>query len=424
MINTMATLKFPEKFLWGAATSSHQVEGNNRNDWSEWETKNADRLAREAHAHFAGFPSWAFSRQEAESQQNYISGNACDHYNRFREDFDIARSLHHNAHRFSIEWSRIEPREGEFDEKAIEHYRQVIAALRERGLEPFVTLWHWTLPVWLSEKGGIKHRDFPILFEHYAATIVKALGTDVKFWITLNEFEVCASFGYLLGVWPPQKKGLLSYYRVIRNLIAAHKRAYRIIKQHVPDTLIGIAKHQVTFQVLRPTFVNAILRSISHYFWNQWFLNRIRNCQDFIGLNYYHRNVVDNGFGKNPNKRVTDFGWEFYPESLYQALIELKPYGKPIYITENGLADAQDSMREEFIKTSLIAVHSAITDGADVRGYLHWSLLDNFEWDNGYWLRFGLVAVDRATQKRTVRPSALAYAKICETNTLETGHSL
>lgn len=415
----MTTLRFPEKFLWGAATSSHQVEGHTHNDWSEWEKQNAERLAREAHRHFSRFPSWSFSQPEAENPANYISGDACNHYNRFREDFDIARSLHHNAHRFSIEWSRIEPNEGVFDERAIKHYQDVVTALRERGVEPFITLWHWTLPLWLSEKGGVSHRDFPMLFERYTRTVVQALGKDVQFWITLNEFEVCASFGYLLGIWPPQKKGVFTYYRVLRHLIAAHKRAYIIIKKLFPAAHIGIAKHQVTFQVLRPTIINFVLRNIGHYFWNKWFLNRIKKYQNFIGLNYYHRNVVDNGFNKNPNERVTDFGWEFYPEGLYQALIELKLYQKPIYITENGLADTQDAMRAEFITKSIVAMHRAITDGADVRGYLHWSLLDNFEWDKGYWLRFGLIHIDRTTQKRTVRPSALVYANIAETNQIE-----
>lgn len=415
----MAKLEFPQGFFWGAATASHQVEGNTKNDWSEWEKKNADRLARESHIHFSHLPSWKFSQKEAENPQNYISGNACDHYNHFREDFDIAQSLHHNAHRFSIEWSRIEPTEGQFDQEAIEHYRTVILALRERGIEPFVTLWHWTLPLWLAEKGGIAHTSFPEFFARYTETIVEALTSDVKFWITLNEPDVVASHAYMKGAWPPQKKSFLAYYRVLKNLIAAHKRAYHVIKKHDADAEIGIAKHQVAFQVSRPTLLNTLLKKIGHYLWNEWFLNHIRHHQDFIGLNHYNRNVIDNGFGKNPNEVKTDFGWEYFPASIYQALIELKSYGKPIYITENGIADASDKLRQKFIPTALKAIHQAISDGADVRGYFYWSLLDNFEWDKGFWLRFGLVEIDYATKKRTIRPSALAYAKVCEENTLE-----
>jgi beta-glucosidase len=417
--NNMHTLKFPKNFYWGAGTSSHQVEGGTHNDWSEWEKKHSVRLARESRGRFGHLPSWEFSRREAEEPWNYISGTACDHYHRYEEDFDIAESLGHNAHRFGIEWSRIEPEEGTFDTEAIEHYRAVILALRKRGMEPFVTLWHWTLPVWLAEQGGTAHPDFPKYFNRYTETIVKALGREVKFWITLNEPEVLASYAYLKGSWPPQKKSIFTYYRVLKNLIKAHQLAYHTIKKYDTDCEIGIAKHQVVFEVARNTFINNALKKIAHFFWNEWLLNQIKDSQDFIGLNFYNRNVIDNGFKKNPNKRVTDFGWEFHPESLYQALLDLKHYQKPIYITENGLADAKDTLREEWIEKSVFAIRKALSHNVDVRGYLHWSLLDNFEWDKGYFLRFGLIAVDRATQKRTIRPSAYTYARICQTNRLE-----
>ncbi len=409
---------FPKGFLWGAATASHQVEGGNTNDWSEWEKLNAPQLAQESASHFAHLPHWKEFEKEAADPKNYISGIACDHYHRFEEDFDIAQSLGHNAHRFSIEWSRIEPKEGVFDEQAIDHYRQVLQALKRRGITPFVTLWHWTLPLWLSEQGGIGSARFPKYFARYTKTIAHALGEDITFWITLNEPDVVASHAYLKGVWPPQKKNPLSFLRSIRNLIKAHKQSYKAIKKFFPKAQVGIAKHQVVFEMTRNTFINHLLKQTAHLLWNRWFLDLIRHHQDFIGLNHYNRNVIDSGFNKNPNDRVTDFGWEFHPESLHQAIIELKPYQKPIYITENGLADASDTLRQEFIPKALLALHKAIADGADVRGYLHWSLLDNFEWDKGFWLRFGLVEIDYATQKRTVRPSALLYAKICKNNTL------
>jgi beta-glucosidase len=416
----MSKLHFPKDFLWGAATSSHQVEGGTRNDWSAWEKENARRLAHEARDGFGSLPNWHDIEKQATNPENYISGAACDHYRRYEQDFDIAKSLGHNAHRFSIEWSRVEPIEGKFDEKEIEHYRQVIEALHTRGIEPFVTLWHWTLPLWLSEKGGVNHREFPKYFERYAKNVVKALGQDVKFWITLNEPDVVTSHAYMKGIWPPQKKSFFLFLKTLYILKLAHKRAYAVIKKNAPEAEVGIAKHQVSFEMAHPTFINRFLKYSADWFWNRHFLSLIKHHQDFIGLNHYNRNVIDNGFYKNPNERLTDFGWEFFPSSLYQALLELKPYSKPIYITENGIADASDSLREEFIRETLIALHQAITEGVDARGYLYWSLLDNFEWDKGFWPRFGLVAVDYKTLERTIRPSALAYARICQENALET----
>ena len=413
------TLQFPDGFLWGAATSSHQVEGDNHNDWSEWELKNAIRLAQKSKSDFAHNPHWKNFQSEAVSPANYISGIACNHYHRYEEDFDLAQSLSHTAHRFSIEWSRIEPEEGVFDKKEIEHYRDVIRAIKARGMTPFVTLWHWTLPVWLAEKGGFKNSQFPFYFQRYTEKIIEALGNEVVFWITLNEPGVVASHAYWKGTWPPQKKSFFACISTLRVLIKAHRQAYTTIKKISPHAQVGIATHQVAFEVAHPTLYNKFLRTIAHYFWNEWFLNKIIRHQDFIGLNFYNRNVIDNGFYKNPNKQQTDFGWEFSPESIHQALIELQPYNKPIYITENGIADASDILRQQFIPRTLAAVHSAIDDGVDIRGYLYWSLLDNFEWDKGFWPRFGLIAIDYATQKRTPRPSALAYAEVCKKNALE-----
>ncbi len=417
----MKLRQFPERFLWGAATASHQVEGGTTNDWSEWEKANADRLAREAASKFGHLPGWTEKfGDEASRPENYISDIACDHYHRYEEDFDIAKSLGHSAYRFSIEWSRIEPEEGKWDKREIAHYQDVIRALRARNIEPFVTLWHWTLPLWLAEKGGVLAPQFPEYFARYAEKIAQALGDDVRFWITLNEPDVVTGHAYIKAQWPPQEKNPLKYLRANLNLISAHKKTYATIKKNLPNAHIGIAKHQLSFELPRNTLTNQFLKKGAHYFWNRWFLNRIKHHQDFIGLNHYGRCVIDNGFYKNPNKRRTDIGWEFYPESIYHALVDLKPYGKPIYITENGLADQDDTMRTEFLTRALTSVHRAIADGADVRGYLHWSLLDNFEWDKGFWPRFGLIDIDRHTLERRIRPSARYYAEICKANTLET----
>lgn len=416
----MKQLHFPKNFLWGAATASHQVESGTINDWSEWERTNADRLALEAASKFGHLPSWTENfGAEAARPENYISGIAVDHYHRYEEDFDIAKNLNHTAHRFSIEWSRVEPEKNRFDEQEITHYQNVVRALRARNIEPFVTLWHWTLPLWLAKEGGLLAPRFPEYFARYAEKMATALGNDVTFWITLNEPVVVTSQAYLHGVWPPKEKSLIKTYRTLKSLVHAHELSYQIIKSKNQNALIGIAKNNIAFEIRKDTLINGALKRIAHFARNTWFLKQIKNHQDFIGLNHYYRNTIDNGFNKNPNERLTDIGWEFYPESIYQALIELKPYHKPIYITENGLADRNDTLREEFLTRALTAVHRAIEDGAEVKGYLHWSLLDNFEWDKGFWPCFGLVEIDRATQKRTVRPSARYYAEICQKNVLE-----
>ncbi len=355
-------LEFPKNFYWGAATSAHQVEGGNHNDWSEWE----------------------------KTTGHEESGRACDHYNRFREDFDIAKSLNQNAHRFSIEWSRIEPEEGRWDEKEIAHYREVINALRGRGIEPFVTLWHWTLPVWVAKQGGWENKKTIDNFARYAEKIVKSY-PKVKFWITLNEPDFFALNGYLLGIRPPQRKSIFKFFRVLNNLARAHNKAYEIIHAWEFGFQVGIVHNDIYFN---------------------WFLNKISKHQDFIGLDYYQ--YYKRGMGWR-----SDMGWPIYPEGIYHVLKDLKKYNKPIYITENGVADAKDIHREKFIKEHLKYIHKAISEGVDVRGYFYWSLLDNFEWDKGFWSRFGLVEIDYKTMERRIRQSAYEYAKIVKKNGLE-----
>ena len=411
-----------QNFFWGAATSSHQVEGGNHNDWSEWELaadqrgRNADSRGQETRAQKAArlarkqqWPDYILNNYPNPLQEeNYISGKACDHYNRFREDFDIAKSLGHNAHRFSIEWSRVEPEEGKFDEKEIAHYREVIRALRERGLEPFVTLWHWTLPVWLAEKGGVLNRDYPKLFSRYVEKVVAAYKNDVQFWITINEPEIYAAQCYFRGVWSPQKKGPLNFFLATHAIIRAHKAAYAAIKSNNADARVGIAKDNIYFSSSRWNILGVLARKAMRWMWNYYFLERMREYQDFIGLNYYfHRH-----FGTHPKELRSDMGWGIYPHAFYHVLRELKPYGVPIYVTENGIADARDAHRAKFIRENIKWMKRAMNEGVDVRGYFYWSLLDNFEWDKGFWPRFGLVEVNYKTMKRTIRPSALEYKKI------------
>ena len=412
-------LKFPTGFLWGAATSAHQVEGGNKNNWSEWEKANAEILAEKAKTYWQDWQKKKFP--EMFNPQNYISGRACDHYNLYEKDFDIAKNLGHNAHRFSIEWSRIEPEEGKFDEKEIEHYRKVIRALKERGLEPFVTLWHWTNPLWLEEKGGCESKKFPFYFSRYAEYVVNKFKSEVKFWITLNEPTSIISYSYLIGVWPPQKRNLFLVFKVFRILALAHNEAHKAIHSVSENAQVGFANVLYSFEPYRKnSWLDKLSVKVGKYFANRKMLNMTKGYNDFLTVQYYFHNRF-----KFPrkihlgDKPVSDLNWEIYPYGIYRILRKLKEHNLPIYVTENGLADADDSRRARFIKDHLFWIHKAISEGADVRGYFHWSLLDNFEWDKGFWPRFGLVEVDYETLKRKVRKSALVYAKICQNNELE-----
>ncbi len=400
-------------FYWGSSTSAHQVEGGNENDWTEWEKRNAARLAEEAPRKFGALPNWQHIKAAATNPENYISGDAVGHYERYEEDFDIAKSLGQNAHRFSLEWSRIEPVEGRFDEQELRHYRDVLSALRERGIEPFVTLSHFTLPAWLAEKGGVLATEFPAHFIRYAEKVVSALGENVRFWITMNEPEIYAFNSYYRGVWPPEERSVISFYRAIANLIRAHRRAYHLIKSMFPKSSVGAAFNMSDFQSAGG-FVNNLLTKIAKLAWNEHFLRHTRRHLDFVGVNYYFHNLVRYGFNKNENRAVSDMGWEIFPGGLYYVLMELKRYRLPIFVTENGVADARDEKRAVFIRDHVAALARAKREGADVRGYFYWSLLDNFEWDKGFWPKFGLVSVDRHTMKRTMRASANEYKKIIQ----------
>ncbi|KPJ56128.1 hypothetical protein AMJ49_05670 [Parcubacteria bacterium DG_74_2] len=388
-------LKFPKNFLWGSATSSHQVEGDNiHNDW--WEAEQAGKL-------------------------KYKSGKACDHYNQYEQDFDLIKKLNQNAYRFSIEWSRIEPREGEFNQKEIEYYRKMLLALKKRDIKIMLTLHHFTTPLWLAKKGDWANPKVIFYFSRFAERVFNEYQDLVDFWVTINEpFSVYATHGYLLGVFPPKKRNPILFLKVVKNQIIVHKKIYKIFHKLKPDIKVGIAKNNAYFE---PYFSKSPLDKLSvalaHYFGNEYFLNKIKNYQDFIGLNYYfHRKILFPFFEKNENKIKSDLNWEIYPKGIYYVLKELKKYQKPVYITENGLADAKDRLRKDFIKDHLFWIHKAIEEGVDVRGYFHWSLMDNFEWAEGFSPRFGLIEIDYKTMERKPRSSAYYYAKICKENQL------
>lgn len=400
-------LYFPDKFLWGASTSSHQVEGCTTNDWTQWETS-AKRLEHLKHS----------GQLKKYGLDNFISHTAANHFHLYKEDYQLARDLGHNATRLSLEWSRIEPQEGFFDESALNHYANVLRHIRNLGLEPFITLWHWTIPLWLRDRGGWLCTEAPAYFTRYVEKVVSHLKKEVTFWITLNEPEIYSANSYLTGVWPPQHKNIFKFLQVFHRLITAHKEAFSLIKQLQPNAQVGIAKNNIYFEAAGKNPLNHIFKKIYDRAWNFYFLDRIKHYQDFIGLNYYFHNKIDWGFIKNENKRISDLGWELYPEGIYHVLNDLTRYHCPIYITENGLADAVDRERTWFIEESLRQVHRALSENVDVRGYLHWSLIDNFEWDKGFFPRFGLIEIDFTSHKRTPRPSAYAYRAIAIRNAL------
>lgn len=410
-------LKFPKDFWWGASTSSHQVEGGNRNDWTAWEKAHAKELADKAEKRYGKLDIWPEIKTQATSPSNYISGAAADHWNRYPEDFNLMQEMGLNAYRFSIEWSRIEPRPGEYDREAIKRYRQMILGLKARGIEPLVTLWHWPLPQWLAHRGGWTYAEITHHFISYAALMVRAL-PEVKYWITLNEPNVYTENSYFVGQWPPNKRSVRLFYLAVSNLVKAHREAYHLIKTINPKAEVGLVNNFIPYAAHRGRgfFLNRILRRYADLRWNFTVLQQTGGHLDFIGVNHYFGYRINFGFNKRVVQRKSDLGWELRPASMYSALVDLRKYKLPIIITESGLADRADRYRGWYIREILYHVHRAIDAGIDVRGYFHWSLMDNFEWDKGFWPRFGLIDVDFKTQKRTLRPSALEYAKIAKKN--------
>ena len=406
----MEHYRFPKGFLWGASTSAHQVEGGQNNDWTEWERENAERLANEAARQYSSLPSWESIKPLAIDPENYISGKAADSYNRYQEDIALLKEMGLNSYRFSIEWSRVEPRPNVFDEMAIQHYKDMVNELRKADIEPIVTLWHWTLPTWVRDLGGWRSPKTVRHFRKYAVRVVSEL-SEVQIWTTLNEPEIYAEASFLYANWPPQQKSLLGFWRVYHNLASAHITVYRAIKRMHPAAQVGISTDVVAYD--GKSIFSRLVALISRTWINHFFLVRVQRHQDYIGLNYYFHNPSRRFKAtQDLGRKFSDLGWELYPQGLFTVLKELSVYKKPIYITESGLADARDAQRADYIDSCLHQMNRAISDGIDVRGYLHWSLIDNFEWDKGFWPKFGLAEVDRKTMKRTLRPSAYHYAEI------------
>ncbi|HSX23535.1 MAG TPA: family 1 glycosylhydrolase [Candidatus Saccharimonadales bacterium] len=406
---------FPKQFFWGASTASHQVEGGTVNQWSVWELAHAKELAHTAHQRLSWLPNWHAIKDRAEDPANYVSGHGVDHYRRYAEDFGLATDVGMNAFRFGIEWARIEPEEGVWDEAEVAHYKNYIGELRRQHLEPFLNIWHWTMPTWFTDKGGFKNRANTKYFERFVAKVADEFIEDITYIITINEPNVYASFGYGTGEWPPGEKNWLTFVWVYWNLVKAHKKSYKLLKKRKPSLQIGIAQQLANIQAKRPhNLFDEFSTKWMRYFWNWWFYKRVRRQQDFVGFNYYFTDYYTGVLNReNPKVPINDMGWYMEPEGLYPLLVRTwTRFKKPIYVTENGVADETDQYRRWWLEESLVAMERAISEGVDLRGYFYWSLLDNFEWAYGWWPKFGLVEVDREHgMKRTIRPSAKWFAK-------------
>lgn len=421
-------LRFPQGFLWGTATSSHQVEGYNDNN--QW---------------------WAWEQGTGRIWQDQRSGRACDWWKRAEEDLALAAELGQNSHRLSLEWSRIEPHEGAFSGPALARYRRLLERMHELGLEPMVTLHHFTNPLWLEAQGGWANPETVSRFERYAAQVVQALGDQVRLWCTINEPTVFALNGYLRGIWPPEQRSMGTMLGVLRNMLLGHAAAYHAVHRLRPDAQVGLVSHIRLFDPANPGSLldRAVTRLLDHITNEIPILatldGRLRfplspagqrvpalvNTSDFIGLNYYTREMVAFDLrhtGELCGRRFyaegtecNDSGWhddfgEIYPEGLYRCVLTYARLGKPIYITETGWADAADDHRPRALLTHVAQLWRAMAAGAQVLGFYHWTLVDNFEWAEGWKERFGLIELDPATQARRPRRSATVYAAIARAN--------
>ena len=420
-----ATFSFPRGFLWGTATSSHQVEGNNTNN--NW---------------------WAWEQIPGKIVHGHQSGLACDWWGgRWREDFDRAAESGQNTHRLSIEWSRIQPSPDRWDEDALDHYREMIRGLLERNLTPMVTLHHVTDPIWMCETGGWEQESIVGLFEAYTRKVVEALRAFVPYWVTINEPNIYAYFGYFFGDYPPGNKNLIKLINVIENMVRAHSAAYRTIHNLQPSARVGLAHHYRGFKPIRNWFppdrwTTAFQSQLFNNIFPDVFYDGIlrlpirhmrfpeaKGTQDFFGLNNYTCefvafNLLNPGYGFSrhcfaSNAELSSTGFlANEPQGLYEAIQWSRKYKLPIIITENGVEDADDQLRPKYLIQHIHQVWRAANFNWPIIGYYHWSLVDNFEWERGWTQRFGLWELDMETQARRKRPSSDLYATICRENAL------
>jgi len=357
--------------------------------------------------------NWSDIKARAKDPNNYVSDKAVDHYHRYEEDFSLLTQLHMNAFRFSVEWSRVEPTEGAWNIEAIEHYKRYVRALKKRKIEPVLTLFHFTLPVWFAEKGGFEHRRNTKYFTRFVEKVLTELGSDIRLIITINEPETYASQSYYQGHWPPAKQSKRLMHRVLKNLAHTHNQTARMAHTLHPRYRLSIAKNSSYIYAGDNALLSRKTADVMQYFSDDYFLKKVINQCDFLGVNYYFSNRVYGYRVHNPEEHLSDMGWDMQPANLEFVLERLwEKYSKPIIITENGLADANDELRKWWLQHTLLAMQKALQRGVGIQGYLHWSLLDNVEWAYGRWPRFGLAEVDYTNMKRTLRPSAQWFGQM------------
>lgn len=415
-------LAFPEGFLWGAASSGHQVEGNN--DGCDW---------------------WDFEQQPGRIYDGSRSGNAAEWWSgRAEEDLTRAKEMGHTAHRMGIEWSRLEPEPGHFNAGAFDRYRQIFEHARELGLELLVTLNHFTLPRWVAARGSWLDSELPELFTNYARECALRFSPLVNRFITLNEPSVLAYMAYAGTRWPPALGSMPALITALGNMLRAHAGAYREIHEVTPGAEVGVVHNAPCFDPARPSnrkdrvvaraqdwaFTGALLHALQTGLLLPPLAQQpvrvadLRGALDFFGLNYYGRyqvrfspKALGNLCGVHVQSPTVHTAWndwgQVWPLGLERGLLRLKRLGVPLYVTENGIYDNEDEQRPGFLVDHLRAVRRAIDQGAPVQGYFHWALVDNFEWAEGWRTHFGLLQLDRETQQRTPRPSAEAYSRIC-----------
>ncbi len=392
-------MSFPQGFRWGTATAAHQVEGGNwNNDWWAWE-----------HA--------------PNSPCEEPSGDACDQLNRYDSDIALCAALGFDNYRFSIEWSRIEPEPGEFSIAALDHYRRVLASCHAHGIEPVVTFHHFTTPRWVVAEGGWHTASTVDRFLRFAEKSVNHLGDLIGTACTINEPNIVSFVGYQMGFFPPGSTDDAEFAAANANFIDAHQRVVPVLKGGPGDFPVGLTLSMADYQAVPPDDGDAIarrdhVRAVSE----DQFLDIVRD-DDFLGVQVYSRTRVgaNSVLGGEEGVPTLPMGYEFWPESLGACLRRAWDYtggSVPLLVTENGIGTNDDSQRVEYVQRALEGVLACINDGIDVRGYTYWSLMDNFEWAFGYRPRFGIIAVDRATQRRTVKPSGEWLSGVVRANAL------
>ena len=417
---------FPDSFIWGTATASHQVEGGCNNNWSEFEKGYKDD-------------------GEPNIKDAQISGDACDHWNRSSDDIKLIKDLGVKHYRFSLEWSKIEPEKGVYCKNALSHYSTMIDELISNGIQPVVTLHHFAHPIWFDEIGAFEEEDNISHLVAFSKRVFEEYSDRVKYWCTINEPGVVAIQGYFTGMFPPGLNNGKLTAEVYKNLLESHVQIYHQLKKHknASKVKIGIVKNINQFEPWSRynLFDWMFTLAMNHVFnwsainffksgklkfrvpfmmWHSHVNKKAKDSLDFFGLNYYsHNHIKFNPFRKDfsdlmyrKEDTLTDMPYTIYAEGMYRAIKLVSSLGYPIIITENGVADKEDNIRAEYIAKYLYAVRKAMHNGYNVIGYYYWSLMDNFEWAFGYDMRFGLYEVDFDTQERRLRDGSKTFIDI------------